>query len=237
MSPYPKRYGGGGSRVKFILDSLNADRGTAYDATNRLTTVYVENMCIARALSAAWGTNERLGNLWVPTRASMDIIARWERIMALSPLPTDTDFDRRAHVAALFARFGQATLSARITTILTAALGASFVAVEHISYANANILVPDATYPWGAFVPGSSSWSSTSARILVRMTKPAGWTEYDFYAAAGLVVTLIDPILPVWSTVDWYRPGPINVNVSGGPSAGGFYLDDANNLDNEVIDA
>lgn len=235
MNPFPRRFGGGPARVKIILDSLNADRGTSFDASNRLTTVYITNMAIARAISAAWGTNRRLGNLWVADRMPLDIIERWERIMALYPLPTDTEDDRRTRIEEHFARFGQATLSDRVEALLTEKLGDVFVAVEYISIANANILVPDATYPWGAV--GGSPWSSTVAHILVKLQKPTGMSEGAFYEEAGKVIQLLDPILPVWTTVDWYRAGPVSVSVSGGPSAGGFYLDDDHNLDNEVFDA
>ncbi len=235
MSPFPRRLGGGTPRVKQILDSLNADRGTALDASNRLTTVYVENMAIARAISAAWGTNERLGHITTPSSMSMDVLARWEKIMAIYPSQSESEGDRRERVAERLARFGQATTEDRITDLLTDELGSAFVAVEHIDYDVARILVPDASYPWG--IVDGVPWSSTVAHILVRLQKPTGWSEADFYEAAGRVVTLLDPILPVWATVDWYRPGAVSANVAGGPSAAGFYLDEAANLDNQVFNA
>jgi uncharacterized protein YmfQ (DUF2313 family) len=221
--------------VQVILDSLNADRGTAYDAATSTTTVYVENMAIARAVAAAWGTNERLGNLWVAGSMTDDVLERWERILAINPPPTDTGTERRERIAALFARFGQPVINGYLSTILAAELGDVFVAVESISYANARILVPDASYPWGVVVTGGSPWSSTVAHVMVRLQKPTGWTEREFYDAAGQVLPLLDPLLPVWATVDWYRPGAVSVAVSGGPSAGGFYLDEALNLDNQVF--
>jgi hypothetical protein len=235
MSPYPRRFGGGEPRVKTVLETLNADRGTAFDTSNREATVYVNDMAIARALSAAWGTNERLGNLWMPYRMSTDTLVRWEKILAINPSPESTEFERRTYLATLFSNFGQAAISGRITELLTEALGDAFVAVESISYANAVIYVPDGTYPWGSVI-ADTPWSSTVAHVLVRLQKPTGWSEFDFYEAAGRVIQLLEPILPVWTTVDWYRAGPVSVAVSGGPSAGGFYLDDEHNLDNECFD-
>lgn len=236
MSPYPRRFGGGGKpRVQIVLESLNADRGTAFDASDRTLTVYAINMAIARAISAAWGTNERLGNLWMPYHMSVDTLERWEQILAINPSPDVTELERREYLATLFSNFGQGATNGRITELLSDALGSAFVAVESISYANAKIYVPDGTYPWGS-VSADTPWSSTVAHVLVRLQKPTGWSEFDFYEAAGKVPLLLEPILPAWATVDWYRAGPISSAVSGGPSAGGFYLDDAHNLDNECFD-
>jgi hypothetical protein len=220
--------------VQIILEALNADRGTAFDASDRETTVYVENMAIARAIAAAWGTNERLGNLWDPARMPRSAVARWEAILALPPLATDDDVARRARIRAAFERFGAPAINGVLTAKLYEALGDAFVAIEYISFANAVIQVPDGTYPWG--VVGDSPWSSTVAHVLVRLQKPAGWSEGDFYEAAGKVGQILDPELPAWCTFDWYRPGPISVNVPGGPSAAGFYLDTDANLDNACFD-
>lgn len=234
MTPYPRKLGGGKPRVEIVLEGLNADRGTAFDTSNTDSTVYVNNMAIARAIAAGWGTNERLSRIWDPMRMPEELVPRWEKILALAPLASDTLVARRRRIKSVLERFGQSTINGRIVTLLEEALGDAFVDVEYISYANAVILVPDGTYPWGT--TGVSPWSSTVAHILVRLQKPTGWTEAQFYEAAGKVATLLDPILPVWTTVDWYRGGPTPVAVSGGPGAGGFFLDDDHNLDNEVFD-
>ena len=234
MTPFPRRFGGGRPRVQDVLETLNGDRGTAFDASNRETTVYVNDMAIARAISAAWGTNTRLGNMWSPMHMSSDVLARWEKILAINPSPESSETERRTYLEALFSNFGQAAISGRINTILEEQLGDVFVAVEYISYANANIYVPDGTYPWGSVLAGAP-WSSTTAHILVRLQKPTGYSEADFYEAAGRVIQLLEPVLPAWATIDWYRPGEVSSVVSGGPSAAGFYLDEPANLDNQVF--
>lgn len=221
--------------MQVILDSLNADRGTALDASNTHSIVYAENMAIARAISATWGTNERLGNSWIPARMSEDILERWEAILALAPAPTDTAAVRRQRVAALLARAAHTPNSAYLNTILSASLGSAFVGLEFISFDNALIHVPDGTYPWGS-VSADMPWSSTVCHILIKLQKPSGWTERAFYDAAAMVGPLLEPILPVWVTFDWYRGGPISASIPGGPSAAGFYLDDTSNLDNELFD-
>jgi hypothetical protein len=231
MSPFPMKFGGGKPRVQVILEGLNSDRGTAFEAGDRTKTVYVENMALARALSATWGTNQRLANMWVPRRMSWDVLKRWEKIMAIFPLPTDTESVRRDRIEALLARFGRAAINGYIVELLTDALGDAFSGVEYISYANAAIHVPDGTYPWGTVLSGRP-WSSTVAHILIKMQKPAGWTERDFYNAAGKVFPLLEPVLPIWTTFDWYRgPDSGAVSVSGGPSAAGWFLDADHNFD------
>lgn len=254
-SPFPKRMGGGQPRIETLTKALAADRGDGFDALNRETIAYTIDTAAARALSAAWGTNQRLAQLWDPRRMSEDILARWEKILALPPAraartsstePTEhlaltpqvagNIKARRERVEAVFARFGTPAWSSEIISKLQAEIGSVFVSLDSISFANANIQVPDGTYPWGAV--GAVPWSSTVAHILIRLQKPAGWSEGQFYDAASRVVLVVDPLLPAWATFDWYRAPDTGtpISVSGGPSAGGFYLDNEHNLDNNVFD-
>ena len=147
-----------------------------------------------------------------------------------------TERARRAVVAERMARFGVRVTHASMTTELAARLGSAFVGIEYIHPANAVVHGPEDA-PWGTFLEGVP-WYSTAAHILVRLQKPSGWTEGDFYAAAAKVFPSIDPIASSWSDFDWYRAPPTGapINVVGGPSAAGFYLDDDPNLDNNVFD-
>ena len=163
-----------------------------------------------------------------------NLIPRWEKIRAIVPNPGDSDAVRRARLAGVEALAGLNPTHRQLTALLSAAMGSVFVAVEYISANLALINVPDASYPFGtpnAIVP----WSSTVAHVLVRTQAPTGMTEGQFYATAGLVVSILDPIVPAWVTFDWYRPGPVFAAVLGGPSATCFYLDDPHNLDNEIF--
>lgn len=233
MNPFPRKLGGGRSRAKVILDGLNADRGTAVDATNRETAVYALNVALARGIAGAWATNQRLANMWSPDRMASDVLARWEKILSILPAPEDDEVTRRARVRAIFQRFGKAATISNVTSALDVALGDAFVAVEHIPYGSAQIFVPDGTYPFGTV--GPVPWASNLAHVLIRMQKPAGWTEGDFYEAAAKVALVLDPMLPVWSTFAWYRPGAVSTPIAGGPSAAGFYLDQPSNLDNQIL--
>lgn len=235
-SPYPRRFGGaqGKPQLQVIHEGLNAQRGSAYSKDSN-SVVWVENMAIARALWAAWGTNQRLANQTNPARMT-DMLPRWERILAIPVAADATDAERREAVGDRFESLGTAGNHSRLTSVLAEELGSYFVAVEYISAANAVIHVPDGTYPWGTVVPGYP-WYSTTAHTLVLVQKPSNATEDDFYAAAHKVYGILDPLVGSWRTYDWYRrPTSTPISVLGGPSQAGFYLDDEHNLDNNVFD-
>lgn len=236
MSPSPRRMGGAGpngNRLRVFYDALGRARGDGYDTT-QTSNVSAETMATARVIALIWSTNQRLANQWDPFRMTTNL-PRWEKILNIVPLPTDSDSARRARIQTIFARTGQAPFTSYIATQLAALLGSFFVAVEYISVANAVITVPNGTYPFG-IVSAGAPWSSTTAHILIRTKLPTGAKESDFQAAIGLINPFMDAVAPAWVTWDFYRPGTVSVAVTGGPSAGGFYLDDAQNLNLEVFD-
>lgn len=234
--PYPRTFGGGRPRLQIIHDALNAARGTAFDATNQSTIVWVENMAYARALCFdGYGTNDKLANQSDPARMT-DYLPRWEKIFRI-PVPVDASpYERRLEVAKRFRRFVDSTgLHARLRDTLREVLGDVFGALEYIDPSIAAIYVPDNTYPYGTVQPGHP-WYSTVCHILVLLTKPANYTEGEFYAAAAKIFPAVDSFLPAWVSLDWYRrPVGTPVNVSGGPSQAGFYWDNEHNLDNNCL--
>lgn len=239
--PYPRRFGGNKHEGKPLLEvvhtSLNAQRGAAFNTEDGTSIAAIESMAWARAITFdGWETNARLGHQWDAQRTT-DMLPRWERIFKISPPPDASERERRDELVLRWQRFGGVSNHARLVTALTEVIGDYFVAVEYISLANAVVHVPDNTYPWGTVVAGVP-WYSTVAHILVRLQKPTGATEAQFYEAAGKVVTTLDPIVSAFVTFDWYRApeGYAAINVAGGPSAGGFYLDAEHNLDNNVFD-
>jgi hypothetical protein len=232
----PMRMGGGKRRSTTILESLNRARGTAYD-TSEESEIYAEHLAYARAIANAWAQNQRLANHWQWSRLTKSGIERWERIMQLSPAPTDSDATRRRRIGRIFERIGQLINRAKLEDILREELGEVFVAIEYIDVSLANIHVPDGTYPFGTVAEGFP-WYSTALHVLIRTQRPSGYSYGDFWAAVQRIMPLLDDMLPAWCTFDWYLP-PVNyapINVVGGPSAGGFYLDDEKNLDFAVFD-
>ena len=234
--PYPRTFGGGRPRLQIIHDALNAARGTAYDAMNRGTVVWVENMAYARALCFdGYGTNDKLANQRDPMRMT-DYLPRWETIFQITPSPDASDYDRRLEVAKRFLRFVEVGgLHSRLVAKLREVASDVFTAVEYIDPSIATIYVPDGSYPYGTVQPGHP-WYSTVCHILVLLTKPANYTEGDFYEAASRIFPAVDGFLPAWVSLDWYRrPIGAAVSVTNGPSQAGFYCDNAHNLDNNVL--
>lgn len=233
--PFPKRYGGAASSdLETVHKSLNQQKGTAFDAQNSRTFVWLENMAYARGIVFdGWEVNRRMSCQWDP-RKTTDMLSRWEKIFTI-PITQDPPYVRRQRLTLRWQAFGKLGNATRLHDELLAACGAFFVGVEYISPAVANVHVPDNTYPWGTVVAGIT-WYSTVAHILVRMQKPAGATEGDFYAAAAKVAPTLDAIVPIWVTFDWYRASGTPIAVAGGPSGGGFFLDTPSNLDNQVFD-
>lgn len=241
--PYPRRFGGnrysGKPLTEVVYESLSASRGDAYDTEDGTTIVAIENKAYARALVYdGWEVNARLALQWDPWRIT-DMLPRWEKVFAIFVPPGASDYARRKEVAKRWGRFGQVSNHARMKTVLADELGAFFVDLEYISVANAVVHVPDNTYPWGTVVPGIT-WYSTVSHYLVRLQKPVGAIENEFYDAASKVTGILDPIANAFATFDWYRaptdPGHAPINVTGGPSAAGIYLDEDANLDNHVFD-
>lgn len=235
-SPFPLRFGGGTPRLRLIHESLNAQRGTAFDTSDRTKIVWLENMAIARAINAAWMQNQRLANQGDPKRVT-DMMERWEAILDISPPYGSEDSDRRAAIEAKRALIGRALIYPWIHTLLETKLGDYFVALEFIDLSIAHVTKPSGAYPWSGTISTAYPWTSTVAHILVRMTTPSTGTEAEFYKMAGICMDVLDQELPAWVTFDWYRAPEVGapIAVTGGPSAAGFYLDERN-LDNSVFD-
>lgn len=234
FSPFPKRFGGNTSPIKAILDSLNLQMGTGYD-TSINTIVYVQNYAIARAIWSAWALNNMLSLQGQP----MKMTAFLNRVENYLNLPVDmslTDLQRRQRIQDIYSRRGQDVDIQFITDGLTNYLGPVFVQLEFISFANANIHVPDGTYPWGTVADGYP-WYSTVQHILILTTKPTNWTEGQYREAIGRGAKFLDPVLPSDCTFTFYHApeGRTATNTSGGPSMGGIFLDTPNTLDYNVF--
>lgn len=236
--PYPRRFGGnkhaGQPLTEVLHESLNAQRSVVFETEN--TVASLEHLAWARALAYdGWEVNHRLSLQWDPMRTT-DMLQRWEQIFAIRPAPNATEKSRRVELARRWARFGRTANHATLESELRDRLGDFFYGIEYLDPSLAVVHSPDASYPWGTQVDGVP-WYSTVGLILVRLQKPANTSESDFYRVAGQCVTALDPLVNSFVSFVWYRaPESTPINVAGGPSAGGFYLDDEHNLDNNVFD-
>jgi hypothetical protein len=236
FAPSPERYGGTplGRKptLRIIFEALNKARGTGYD-TSEDSPVAAENFAFARAIWDVWETNQRMANVADPRRMSGAVLSRWERMFGIAVDPSETVVARRRAVGARFARNGLTPDAPSISDLIIALLGPVFVAIRHTPLAGAIVW-----WPGGTPNP-DAPWYSTVARLLVKTVKPAGYTEQNFYDAVGGIHVALDPVLPSWTTIDWYRNSTAHLGGSlwaDDPDAG-FYLDDDHNLDNEVLDS
>lgn len=213
QAPGPLRTGGGenGSNItllEHVYRGLARSRGSAYDQSWPPTSpVGVENMAMARAITFdGYGANQRLANNFVPqTMMALGNLGRWERLLALSVLPTDTETTRRTRVAETLARFGQPNSFQRVADACVAIAGPAFVALVPSTPGNATIYwpggTPNAQYPW----------YSTIAQVDVVMTyqspfyliadgTPNGQPNGAWWALVAQMKSLLDSILPAWAT-------------------------------------
>jgi uncharacterized protein YmfQ (DUF2313 family) len=230
-SPGAERYGGAVPLLQRVLESLNKARGTAYNTSNT-STVWVENMAIARSIVDVWHQNQRLAYQNDPLRMTTTL-ARWESILGINPPPSDTPVERRARVAARFLRNGQRVMQAYVVDQLQAILGPVFVQIIHLDPG------VDAVSWWPltpSVDPVNVPWYSTVAKLMIKTQTPAGWTEAQYQNAVAGIFPLLDDIMPSWATWDYYRDGAGHSSSSWAkdPSAG-FYLDEQN-LNIEVFD-
>jgi uncharacterized protein YmfQ (DUF2313 family) len=220
FAPGPTRTGASsGTRLERILQALNQMRGTYVDVS-ALSPAWVENMAIARASTDAYESNDRLALINDPQRMTLTL-ARWEAILGLTPLATDTPIDRRARVATRIALIGSTPTRQTIVDALTAALGSVFVALWEI--------------PFNQIYVTAIPWASTVSHILVQVQLPAGYTPAQFATAASQAGVVLEPLVPAWTTWDVYIDGQGHVGGGFLPDpAAGFFLDEPN-LNREIF--
>ena len=238
-SPYPRSLGGADDHVPLLTRSLQSALGNGLSQEEN-TFVWLESLVEARQIWCSWATNRRAGNIWSPLRCPSELLPRWETMLYLPRDESDVETVRRARWAHRWELFGKEFDWGVLYDEADLALGDNFIQIDTISLANATITVPDGSYPFtGAVVIGNTSpWSSSVMRFLLRVEALPGESDGQFYKKMGDIVVALNPILPAWMSFDWYR-APLDyapVSAVGGPSAGGFYLDDPRNLDNCVFD-
>lgn len=230
-SPFPRRFGGGKPRVQTIHNSLNAALGSGY-SVERSTKVWAENMAAARCLSVGYGTNQRMAHAWDPDRMPLEVLKRWEKLLAILPDPEASVRVRRAAVKTILERAGRATITTQIADEVKAAMGDLFVALEFIDLSIATVISPDNSYPFGV-QDDSTPWSSTTAKILVLTDKPEAMPITEYLDKVAKAKINLESVLPSWVTyVIYHAPdGHSPYAVSGGASRAGIYCDTPNTLD------
>ena len=87
-----------GTPLERLHKSLNQARGTAYSVSDPTeadgTAIDAKNYAYAKAINEIWNANIRLANQFDPNKMGV-FLSRWEKILGLVKIPTDTLEDRK----------------------------------------------------------------------------------------------------------------------------------------------
>jgi len=226
FNPAPTKTGAERGHVEeILLDSLLETDGTAL-ASEVDSFVYAERVAEARAIAYLWHLNQRCANQWDPDRMT-DFLPRWEKILGLRPLVTDTDNARRAKVRAKMESYGEPGTLQVVNDLMRVVLGSLYVGIVNTPSSAAVGQVPGGCVVLGGASLADGDWYSTIAHVAFQTVQPAGVSDATFYDAIGQIASFVDDLLPGWVTWDWF--------LDGGHGSG-FYLDEDKNLDNQRFD-
>jgi len=223
FAPSPMKFGSSKNSVNEIfLNALNqADGNALTDDVDSF--VYAENFAIARALTDIWSSNARMAYQWDPHRMT-DFVPRWEKILGIFPLQSDTMTDRRNRIAGKLATFGKSPNRNNLDGLLTLIFADVYLGIVNTPSTDAIGSVPGGiTVPGGVTLP-DGDWTSTIAHIAIATQQPTSIKDADYYATKNEMVGFLNDFLPAWTTFAIFKDGP---------SGAGFFLDDPKNLDNE----
>ena len=231
-NPYPRRFARN-VLLTALTESIHAGRGSSV-SQEKTSIVWLESHCIARALHGAWGTNRRIGYCFQPAKCPAELLPRWRTILRIYG---GTDTDMRERWARRWTYFSRETTHALIMETLQRVFGSTFVGVDPASIDNVDSVDADPSEPYLAFDDKDKGpWIGTPYRVIARLEPPAGMSPMEFYDLTSLGEREMDEVLPAWYEFVWYRPPETGapIAVTGGASAGGFYLDERN-LDNSAL--
>lgn len=251
-APWPRRFGGSAhARVATQLAMVRAARPDALISQDATSDVEIENRAIARLLAAGLNAVERQTVQRDPRRLSdarrlvtfpdgtqqrLNLIERWERILAIRPRTNATPQSRRA--AILAALVGTTSVRrASVETAMAGIFGDWYIGLGENDLADvdypgkapagtvtafwptAQAALPDTFHD--AEFPGRYSptypWRSGLCHIAILFQPPAGTDPALINAARDRAFRLLDSMLPAWmsATVSQLAPGQ---------SGGGFIL-------------
>ena len=236
FNPAPFKFGEAASTDLEAIQNAFADTQGTSLARERGSVAWVENHATARVLYALYGLAYRLANVNDPARMT-NTLPRWEKILNIAPLDSDTIVERRNRVTAKLSLLGKGTTLQVVEDYLTLVLGSMFVGLKFSDPTEATTYVPGGgAVPGGgpAFLDGDladpriSPYASSLGYIAVLLQRPANMTVELFYERAGRIYEDMNNLLGAWMDFDW---------VNDGPNGAGFYLDEDRNLDNQRFDA
>ncbi len=204
---------------------MHAARGSAY-TTAPNTLVDLENLAIARMMSACFSRNaEKYTANAVPARAD-ERLDYWVKVLAVPNAPSDPKWLLRQRCAAHY-EAATAPTPDDISRALTTLLGDAFVELH--TYEGTDLdNEPNPTY-WPAGFGGPSSysiggatWMSRRCHLRVEAQQPPGISLQEFLQLMDVqMFQLLDRMLPSWVTWNWsqgsdgFRVGVDQIGVDG----------------------
>ena len=235
FNPAPFKFGEAASTDLDAIQNAFADTQGTSLARERGSVAWVENHATARVLYALYGLAYRLANVNDPARMT-NTLPRWEKILNIAPLDSDTIVERRNRVTAKLSLLGKGTTLQVVEDYLTLVLGSMFVGLKFSDPTEATTYVPGGgAVPGGgpAFLDGDladpriSPYASSLGYVAILLQRPENMTVELFYERAGRIYEDMNNLLGAWMDFDW---------VQDGPNGAGFYLDQDYNLDNQRFD-
>jgi hypothetical protein len=185
-----------------IANSLLNARGQAlsHDVNS---IVWIETQIIARAVFHAWAANQKLANQSDPNKMS-DYLTRWEKILQLLPLPTDSITTRRSRIAAKFSSLNQAPTTQAITDLLKANLAGVFAALINIADTASASAFPGGSSIINSQASTNAEWFSTISSTFIETIQPTYMTDAVYHNLVNQLYGLLTNYLPASCTFDWF---------------------------------
>lgn len=186
-----------------IATSLLAQRGDAI-TTQVGSIIWTEVQAHARAVYSIWANNQKACNQLNPTKMT-DFLPRWNAIMGLARLPTDTIQTQQARITARFAAINKMPDTQQVNDLLVASLGETYVGLINNPASSAY-----AQFPGGAPITGgvativNGPWWSTVQELYVEVTHIPSLTNNQFYNIVNQIYPLLNQYLPAYDTFDWF---------------------------------
>lgn len=203
-----------------ILNSLLSAQGSAL-STSPNSYMYAECYAIATALASIYALNITMQNE-VSGINSIQFLSRWETILNINALSSDTISIRQGRIASKLFSFGTNPTLNVIQNVISLALGiygvadGYFITILGRTPNQASQSLPNQElingFPDGYYIPEGIPYSSL-ANIIIILGIPASVSIQSFLAVKSTVSSIIAPILPAWQTV---TSGIYNTNNSMG---------------------
>lgn len=200
----PLRCGNGNrADVQQIASSLLAQRGDAI-TTEVGSVMWVETQAWARAIYSIWAVNQKMAFQFDPHKMT-DFLPRWESILGIAALPTDTIQQRQARITARFLLVNKMPDTQAVTDLLKANLGTTFLEIINTPASTAFTQFPGGVdIIGGAQNVGNGPWYSEVQNIFVETFRPPVMTDNQFYATINQIFPLLNGYLPAYDTFDWF---------------------------------